>query len=414
LSQIFRKYIQIFLNSRYLFFLNITDRLFSFIIFLLLARNLSPILYGEIITFFTICSITAALHDLGLSAYLQREMASGVYDKSYLFSTVMTANLLFLISYSIILSVIYYFFYSGSGIIIFIIISFLSYSSLLTETCSKALSGIRKFKEQFYSFVITRIVLLIAFALGIYLFRISIILLLVFFASGIFVNFVLNYLYLRKEKIKFYLKNINLSEVFSVLKTTFPLGLAVIFTFLYNKIDIVLISAYLDYSQVGYYSIAYGLYKSASLAFSFLLISGFTHVSEIRTDKKAVLSFAKEYAYIILSICIASAIILYFFAEFLINFFYTNKFSESAPVLKVLSFAVIAIGLNNLTGIIINGIGLFKAVMYVTIMATIINVLINIITIPVYGIIAAAWVTVITEYIILIFEIYILSKALRA
>jgi O-antigen/teichoic acid export membrane protein len=105
---------------------------------------------------------------------------------------------------------------------------------------------------------------------------------------------------------------------------------------------------------------------------------------------------------------------LYFFAEFLINFFYTNKFSESAPVLKVLSFAVIAIGLNNLTGIIINGIGLFKAVMYVTIMATIINVLINIITIPVYGIIAAAWVTVITEYIILIFEIYILSKALRA
>lgn len=413
MSQILHKYFQIFKNSRYLFFLNITDRLFSFIIFLLLARNLSPILYGEIITFFAVCSITAALHDLGLSIYLQREIASGVYDRNYLFTTVMTANFLFLLSYSVILSAIYYFFYSGSGLLIFIIISFLSYSSLLSETCSKALSGLRKFKEQYYSFVITRILLLIIFVSGIYLLKISIIRLLVFFAAGIFLNFALNYLYLRKEKIKFLVKSINISEVYSVLKTTFPLGLAVIFTFLYNKIDVVLISAYLDYSQVGYYSVAYGLYKSASIAFSFLLISGFTHVSEIRTDKKAVLSFTKEYSYIILAICIAASIILYFFAGFLIKFFYTDKFLQSVPVLKILTFAVIAIGLNNLTGIVINGIGLFKAVMYVTIIATIINVLINIITIPVYGIIAAAWVTVITEYVILIFEIYILTKALK-
>lgn len=340
-------------------------------------------------------------------------MASGVYDKSYLFTTVMTANFLFLLSYSVILSAIYYFFYSGSGLLIFIIISFLSYSSLLSETCSKALSGLRKFKEQYYSFVITRILLLIIFALGIYLFKLHIILLLGFFAAGIFFNFVLNYIYVRKEKIKYLLKSINISEVFSVLKTTFPLGLAVIFTFLYNKIDVVLISAYLDYSQVGYYSVAYGLYKSTSIAFSFLLISGFTHVSEIRTDKKAVLSFTKEYSYIILAICITASIILFFFAGFLIKFFYTDKFADSVPVLKILAFAVIAIGLNNLTGIVINGIGLFKAVMYVTIIATIINILINIITIPVYGIIAAAWVTVITEYVILIFEIYILTKALK-
>jgi O-antigen/teichoic acid export membrane protein len=326
----------------------------------------------------------------------------------------MTANFLFLFSYAVLLSAVYYFFYAGSGLLIFIIISFLSYFTLLTEACSKALSGIRKFKGQFFTFFITRLIILALFAAGIYVFKLSVILLLIFFASGIFINFLLNYLYLRKEKIYFLINNISLNEVFSVLKTTFPLGLAVIFTFLYNKIDIVLISAYLDYSEVGYYSVAYGLYKSASLAFSFLLISGFTHVSEIRTDKKAVLTFTKEYFYIIFTICLAAGIILYFFAGFLINFFYTDKFTASVPVLKILSFAVIAIGLNNLTGIVINGIGLFKAVMYVTIIATIVNVLINIITIPVYGIEAAAWVTVITEYVILIFEIYILTKALKA
>ena len=64
-----------------------------------------------------------------------------------------------------------------------------------------------------------------------------------------------------------------------MISVSIPLGLAVIFNFLYDKIDILLISKLLDYNEAAFYNIAYGLFKASALGFSFLLVSGFTKVA---------------------------------------------------------------------------------------------------------------------------------------
>lgn len=112
-------------------------------------------------------------------------------------------------------------------------------------------------------------------------------------------------------------------------------------------------------------------------------------------------------------VCLSTAIALYFLSAKAVNFLYTTRFSDSILVVKILCAGIIAVGLNNLTGIVLNGIGLFKVVMWATLYGLIINVILNILFIPVYGIIAASINTVITEYVIFLLEMYFLWRVLK-
>jgi O-antigen/teichoic acid export membrane protein len=225
-------------------------------------------------------------------------------------------------------------------------------------------------------------------------------------------NLILAIRYLLKNNIGLSFKGFSVSGIKKMVSVSIPLGLAVIFNFLYDKIDILLISKLLDYNEAAFYSIAYGLFKASALGFSFLLVSGFTKIAELDRDTGKIKDFFNEHAKIISAICMIISIILFFFADLIIDTIYTGKFYDSIPVLKILSVGILAMGLNNLTGIILNGMGYFKIVMYITLYALIMNVALNVLFIPLYGITAAAVLTVITEYFILILEWIYMKKLL--
>jgi len=210
-----------------------------------------------------------------------------------------------------------------------------------------------------------------------------------------------------------YAFSFNFKGLPGLIKISLPLGMAVIFNFLYDKIDILLISKYTDFSQVGYYNIGYGIYKASSFAFSFLLVSGLTHVSYLSRRRSAVKLFFKKYALSFLFIGIILNIILFFASDFIIKLIYTYKFANSVFILKIVSFAVIGLALNNLTGVILNGLGLFRENMYVTFTGLIINIILNFIFIPLYGIVSAAVISVITEYFIFYGDYYFIKKFLN-
>lgn len=199
----------------------------------------------------------------------------------------------------------------------------------------------------------------------------------------------------------------------NILKISFPLALAVLFNFLYDKIDIILISKYTNFNETGYYNIGYGIYKSATLMFAFLLIIGLNRASVLSGNMSALKLLYKKYASILIFISIILNLILFFGGELIISLLYTDKFAPSDVIIKILSFAVLGISLNNLTGVLLNGIGDFKGNMYVTLIGLIINVILNLIFIPMYGIVAAAIITLITEYFIFFGGYYLLNKHWR-
>lgn len=414
MKNILRSYFKVFSESRYVLLLNITDKLFSFVIMLLLARNFSTEAYGEIVTLITLTTIFITIFDLGLPIYLQRAVSLDSSKSSEAFSKVFSAGLLLFTFYFLFGFGYLKLFYSGVSVSLFLIIAVMMYSSSLVTLCNKALSGLNDFKHQFIAFITARILILAAFLTGLYFLSFSLNILMFSMLAGFLLNLVLILIYVKKACIRFSFSYFSFGSISSVIKLSIPLGLAVIFNFLYDKIDILLISNLLDFSEVAFYNVGYGLFKASTLSFSFLLVAGFTKVAALGRNKVDITLFFKEYYKIILIICILVSITLYFAAGPLIKLLYTDKFLSSVKVLQILSVGLIGMGLNNLTGITLNGMGYYKIVMYITLYGLVMNVILNVIFIPVYGIIAASVITVITEYFIFLTEYYYLRKILTS
>lgn len=409
-----KKYSGLISGSKYIFLLNVTDKVFSFVIMLLLARNFPAEIYGQIVTLIALSMVFISIFDLGLPIFIQREIAESPLNASAVFSRVFTlGSILILIYYSaslLTLKIIY----PDIPYTLFSVISVMMYISFLVTISNKALAGLNEYRSQFTAFILPRAAVLIIFFAGIYYFELNASLLFTIMLGGIIVNLLLALFYLYRNKVRISLSYFQLNSVLQIIAVSLPLGLAVVFNFLYDKIDLLLISGITDYDSAAVYSIAYGLFKSSSIAFSFLLVSGFTKIAEMKRDPGPVRAFFKEHAKLIAVICIICSAILFIFPEYIIGLLYSGRFTDSASVLRILSIALIAMGLNNLTGVILNGMGYFKAVMYITLYALIMNASLNILFIPVYGIKAAAVISIITEYFILVTEWVFLVKILKA
>lgn len=408
----FTYYFKLLKESKFLLLLNVIEQLFFFLVFLVFARKYPVASYGELITLFTLSNVFITLLNFGLPIYLQREIACSKDNMGELFSKIITINFLVLIAYLTFTFTYYRLFYFSLSYKLFIVTVIPVYLYSNINLLNSVLSGLGKYRIQFFSFLNSRVITIIVFLLSAILFELSLPYLLVIYSLGFLYQIILLFIKIKKENVRISL-NFDLTELFAVLKLSFPLGMAVIFNYLYDKIDILLISKLTDYSQVGFYNIGYGIYKASSFAFSFLLVSGLTRVSYLSRRKKAVKLFFGKYAGSFLIIGIVITVLLFAFSDLLVKIVYTEKFMPSALILKIVSFAVVGLALNNLTGVMLNGLGLYRENMYVTFTGLVLNVILNFIFIPVYGIIAAAVISILTEYFIFLGDYFFIKQYLK-
>lgn len=377
-----------------------------------MARNFSTEVYGQIVTLITLSMVLISIFDLGLPIFIQREIAVNRTIASEIYSRVFLLGSMLLIIYFALGSAAVFALYPAIPYQLLVIVSLMMYASFLVTINNKALSGINEYKEQFLSFLFPRLIVLFIFFAGIYLYSSNINNLLLVMFGGIIVNLLLSIYFLRKSEITISLKYFSLPGIKKILGISLPLGIAVIFNLLYDKIDLLLISGLRSFEEAAFYSVAYGLFKSSSILFSFLLVSGFTRIAGLNREPSAIKIFLNEHAKLISAICVICSVLLFVFPELIINSIYSGKFENSVSILRILSIGIIAMGLNNLTGIVLNGMGYFKIVMFITMYALIMNVVLNAFLIPKYGITASAVLTVFTEFFIFAIEWYYLKKIL--
>lgn len=394
--------------------LNISDKLFSFVILLMLARAFPAEVYGSLVTLLTMMAVIIAVFDLGLPIFLQREVSLDPLSANVIFSKVLTTGLLLFTLYLFAGFALLKLLYPALPVILYFLVALMMYTSSLVSLCNKVLSGLNDFKSQFITFAGPRLLIIVMFAIGIYALETSLNRLMLIFAAGVLLNLMWVLNRLKNVGVYFSFRHFTFQSAYAVIKLSIPLGLAVIFNFMYDKIDVLLISKMTDFEQVAYYNVGYGLFKSSSIAFSFLLVPALTKVASIKDSKEEIIKFFREYFFVISIICAIVTAALYFSSQPLIGLLYSHKFVSSVPVLQILAFGIPAMGLNNLTGVTLNGMGYFKVVMYITLYALIFNVVLNIAFIPAFGITAPSVLTVVTEYFILITEFYYLKKILTA
>jgi O-antigen/teichoic acid export membrane protein len=183
------------------------------------------------------------------------------------------------------------------------------------------------------------------------------------------------------------------------------------FSAIYNRIDVIIITKLLGYEQTGLYTAAYkfldilNFFPASVSHVLFPVLAGFM-AKNLLTDVKLTL---EKYLRLMLAAALPVAVGGMVLSKALIVFIAGSKFASSASVLAILIWAAailfVYIPVNSL---IISQ--LTKKAALVTGANVLVNIVGNILLIPIYGIKAAAVMTVISEAVQGIFYFYFVRK----
>lgn len=189
-----------------------------------------------------------------------------------------------------------------------------------------------------------------------------------------------------------------------IIQLSLPLGVVFIVNNFYFKVDTLILFYYKGPAQVGIYSVAYKILETTIFVAAFLAYSLKPMLSiNINTDKeKAGRAVNRGITFLIFT-ALTLAIMSIPFSAQIILFLSDASFIGGAPVLIILSFAVIFIYVNVLMGEIMIAKDLRRYLFWVSIIVLLFNIISNIILIPRYSYTAAAYTTLASEILLLVF-----------
>ncbi len=214
----------------------------------------------------------------------------------------------------------------------------------------------------------------------------------------------LSLIYINKYgSIKLWNFNINRSLFF--LKDSWPFIISGIAVVIYTRIDSIMLGQMLGNKSVGIYSVALRISEIWYFIPMTVVASTFPSIIESkRISEEAYLNkFKKLFKFLFwtalfLSVCTS------FFAKFAISLLYGDKYIESASILVLQTWSGIFVFLGVAGGRWFLAENLQNLLIYRTISGAIINIGLNIILIPKYGIHGAAWATLISQAVANIFS----------
>ncbi|MCX8011457.1 MAG: polysaccharide biosynthesis C-terminal domain-containing protein, partial [Ignavibacteria bacterium] len=201
------------------------------------------------------------------------------------------------------------------------------------------------------------------------------------------------------------------SVIKNILKSSLPIGAGLIFVGMYDRIDVLLIEKIIDLRAVAIYSVAYSLYRNSSVFSSLILVRAYTDLSESFSANGIIeFSYIKSTLKKLLIFCVMLLALFCLIPQFLIEIFYGKAFIVSSNLLSILAFGIPAMFLNNFTGVILNSVRREKIPMFTTAFAVLINISLNLMLIPKYGVFGAVLTTIITETFLALIQFFFIMK----
>ncbi len=201
------------------------------------------------------------------------------------------------------------------------------------------------------------------------------------------------------------------SSAKNMLKDSYPLIIAGVINSIYMKVDQVMIKEMLDVTQVGYYSVAV---KLSEVWFSVGVIICNSLFPAIVNAKKV----SKEFYYqrlqnlflFLVIIAYLLAIIVYFLSDFIILALYGKEFIKASSVLTIHIFSVIFVYLGVSSGRWLINENKTMLNFYRNLGGMAINIMLNVVFIEKYGIVGAAYASLIAYIIAFyLFDVFLLE-----
>jgi O-antigen/teichoic acid export membrane protein len=257
------------------------------------------------------------------------------------------------------------------------------------------------------------IVLVIVKFTSILLFNIYFIVYMGYGVKGIIISQVLGNALIIAGTSMFLLKNLRFSFDYKILREilsfSVPLVFSTVSTMALALSDRYLIKYFLDYSEVGIYSLGY---KIASVINLFLIQSfllGFSPLAyKIFNHPGAKPYFAKITTYFVYALLGLSLVLIFFSKEVIMVFASSNDdYLLAYNVIPLLCLAFVFRGINYIVSMGLHYVKKTKYTAYIVFSVAVLNILLNLLMIPAFGINGAAIVSVLANFSMMVmFYIY--------
>ncbi len=401
-------------GSLFLFLMSLIAALIGYFTRIVLARNLTPAEYGLFYSIFAFVSFFLFFRGLGLNQALTKYIAEFRAKRQYskiktsiaavflwqLISSLFLGALLFIFSKYL---GIYYFKDPSAALILKIFIIYILFSKAV-QLIQSVFQGFQRIKlfsiEEPIRNTIMFLFVLLFFAFGIrvltpvYAFTLS-------WAASFFIFFPI----LIKTYNPFRYK---IEEFNAVSRKMFAFGVPVIFTTIAAKliarIDTMMLTYFTTLDQVGIYNVVLPtamlfLFFSESIStVSFPIISELWAKKDFTKLRDWIRMIYKYYFVAIIPVFLA----VMFFSNLLIKLFFGIEYVSGAIALQILLFGMLFFTVARLNTNTISGIGHPMIVTKITIYIAFLNIFLNLILIPRFGINGAAFATTLSYLFILI------------
>ncbi len=201
-----------------------------------------------------------------------------------------------------------------------------------------------------------------------------------------------------------------------LLKKSIPYWLALIFSTIYFKVDVTMLSILKGQSDVGYYWVPLRMVEVLVVLPLFFMNSVLWTMTKSIKDKIKLNKIFNLSIQFLLLLALPIFIFIFFFSTDIIriisneNFLSTISNYGSDSVLKLLTIALLLSFFTTLCSFTLIAFEKQKSVLFVNATWALFNILTNLYFIPIYGFIWAAYTSIASEFLILILAIFFLRK----
>ncbi|MCJ8319606.1 MAG: flippase [Colwellia sp.] len=204
-----------------------------------------------------------------------------------------------------------------------------------------------------------------------------------------------------KHKLSVMAWKFDLKLAIELLKSSWPFMLSSVIVTIYMKIDQVMIGEMLGNTAVGQYAAAARL--SEIWYFIPMVIVSSLFPSLIQAKNKSKKLYHKRFQSLndlVIWLAIPVAIITTYLGEWIVNILYGDQYAEAASVLVIHIWSSIFVSMAVVSGKILIADNLGKKALFRNILGLIVNLLLNVILIPKYGIQGAAIATLVSWFVV--------------
>ncbi|WP_324735082.1 flippase [Thermococcus sp. SY098] len=384
-------------NAGWLFGAEIISKLLAYGVVVLISRTLGPEGLGQYSFIFYYVGLLGVFSDLGVGYYFMREVARDREKLDELLPDVLGFKILLAVINFLVIIGLTLFLPKPGWMKILIVLAgaeaMLTWVSLIFVRLMYAhevtkYEAIARTFERFWAFFVGGVVLYVYSSL-----------------TPFIITLLGGYIIRELLRIKWGLKFVDRISIRfkppswgELLKKSYPFWLIGLFTLIYYRTDMVMLSLLKGDYETGIYRAAYMWIQVAMLVPNVVIPTTLPSMARLWKEDKRTLKTLFRKSFQMLSLAGVVGIVGYYLlAEYGILLVFGEKFTPSISVLKILAFALPFMFLNSLFGSFLNATGRELAFTKITGLTALLNVALNYILILNYGASGAAVATVVSQ-----------------